>query len=356
MTKQETAAQAIRDWIGSGKYAPGAQLPPIAEMAKALNLTSQPVRQAIAILARENLVYTVNGRGTFVADENSKCSSLTVLVSEPRALSRGRDDPSWFLLPEIFSGISRAAERERISLTTCFSSDFSGGYDPLFRRMREERSLGLILVSVFGNALISACAEKIGLHRVVRAHPGDFPTFLNEVKLDYRPGMFALLQQAYDYGHREFAFLYGVNVTAQYGHLERYRCAVDFLQEHGLSPQRMIATRGTAMDGYRATLQLLEKSPETTLIFAVTDERAKGVLQALRDKGVTPGKEISVIGFDDMPEAAELELATVRAPRDLIGEKAVEILRRGAAEKLDRQEIVVPTIPVPRSSLGINRG
>ena len=73
--------------------------------------------------------------------------------------------------------------------------------------------------------------------------------------------------------------------------------------------------------GRQATETLLSRSQTPTAIFAVNDFNAIGALGAIRDAGRVPGEEIAVVGFNDVPLAAELPipLTTVRSPMHQMG-------------------------------------
>ncbi|MDN5861070.1 MAG: substrate-binding domain-containing protein, partial [Pseudonocardia sp.] len=48
----------------------------------------------------------------------------------------------------------------------------------------------------------------------------------------------------------------------------------------------------------------LDRDPRPTAILALSDVQAIGALRAIRDRGLVPGRDVSVTGFDDVPEAA----------------------------------------------------
>ena len=66
----------------------------------------------------------------------------------------------------------------------------------------------------------------------------------------------------------------------------------------------------------RRRWRLLERRPDVDAIFAASDLAAFGVVRALRETGRRVGDDVAVIGFDDIPEAADQEpaLTTVRQP------------------------------------------
>lgn len=77
---------------------------------------------------------------------------------------------------------------------------------------------------------------------------------------------------------------------------------------------------------HRRTLQLLDLPDPPTAVFACSDRMALGVCAALAERGMRVPDDVSVVGFDDLPEArwAIPPLTTVRQP---LGEMAATALR-----------------------------
>lgn len=77
-----------------------------------------------------------------------------------------------------------------------------------------------------------------------------------------------------------------------------------------------------------ATHTLLDGDPDITAIFACADSMALGVYDALAARGLRIPEDISVIGFDDLPEAQYITpgLTTVRQPSTELGAAAVKLL------------------------------
>lgn len=89
----------------------------------------------------------------------------------------------------------------------------------------------------------------------------------------------------------------------------------------------------TARSGYEAG-QILARTPEVTAVFAANDSTALGVLRALHEAGRSVPSEVSVVGFDDVPDAAYLTppLTTVRQDFAEVGRRALAVL----LEQLER--------------------
>ena len=85
--------------------------------------------------------------------------------------------------------------------------------------------------------------------------------------------------------------------------------------------------------------RLLESKPPSSAIFAASDEMAQGAIAALQDAGLRVPEDISVIGFDDLPEVGE-RLSTVRQDIARIAETAATLLKEGLRGDAVRHEII----------------
>ena len=76
--------------------------------------------------------------------------------------------------------------------------------------------------------------------------------------------------------------------------------------------------------------RLLERRPDVDAIFAASDLAAFGVVRALRDDRPPVGDDVAVIGFDDIPAAADQQppLTTVRQPIAELGHAMTRLLLR----------------------------
>jgi DNA-binding LacI/PurR family transcriptional regulator len=81
--------------------------------------------------------------------------------------------------------------------------------------------------------------------------------------------------------------------------------------------------------GYQAGLRIAEH-PEVTAVFTGNDQMALGVIHALAERGRHVPQEVSVVGFDDIPEAEFFlpGLTTVRQNFDEVGRLGLDLLVR----------------------------
>lgn len=110
----------------------------------------------------------------------------------------------------------------------------------------------------------------------------------------------------------------------------------------------------TAEFGYRAGRELLNRA-DFTAVFCSNDQTALGLLHAFREAGVRVPADVSVVGFDDVPEAAHYwpPLTTIRQDFAEVGRRAIALLlgELGAEGGESVADLVRPQL-VLRSSTG----
>jgi LacI family transcriptional regulator len=85
---------------------------------------------------------------------------------------------------------------------------------------------------------------------------------------------------------------------------------------------------GTARKGYHQTLQLLDLADPLTAIYAVSDKSARGAYQAITERGLQVGVDVSVIGTDNVEESAfrSPPLTTFDVRAGELGRQALRLL------------------------------
>jgi LacI family transcriptional regulator len=106
-------------------------------------------------------------------------------------------------------------------------------------------------------------------------------------------------------------------------------------------------------EAYAATLRLLDRCPDLTAIFAMSDVMAMGTIRALRDLGKRVPEDISVVGFDgiSMARYSVPRLTTVRQDTQRLAERGVDILLHNIERKNRPVHEVVPFQLIPGESV-----
>lgn len=140
-------------------------------------------------------------------------------------------------------------------------------------------------------------------------------------------GARAMAQALIELGHREIGVITGPPLlTTTRDRLDGVRGA---LAEAGLTiPASQIVESDFSRDGgATAALELLDRAPQLTAIFALNDTMAVGTLAALRERGIAVPGTVSVAGFDDIGMTRDTmpTLSTVHVPMVEMGARAMEL-------------------------------
>jgi len=115
----------------------------------------------------------------------------------------------------------------------------------------------------------------------------------------------------------------------------------------------------TVDGGYNAAANLMLDHPDLTAIAAFSDTMAIGAMQWLSEQGYNIPGDISIIGYDDIPDAQRQTppLTTISIPSLGEGQRAVQVLFDLIENrKLAANEIVLPVHLVSRNSTSVPRG
>ena len=149
-------------------------------------------------------------------------------------------------------------------------------------------------------------------------------------------------------GHRRIGFVAGnPTLWSSRSRLDGYRAG---LQNAGLAFDPALVVEGdfSYEAGFRGAARLLELPDPPTGVFAANDQMAFGVYEAVRRRVLRVPEDVSVVGFDDLPESrwsspplttvhqplAEMGTLAARTVMRLVNGEAVESLRLELATEL----------------------
>ena len=114
--KYQALARALREAIGAGSLAEGAQLPTVRDLAWRIGVTPGTVSRAYQIATQDGLLQATVGRGTFVAAKAPRLAPMVPLFSERQAPDSGRIDMRSPHLPDLGQSVTIAAALRRLSM------------------------------------------------------------------------------------------------------------------------------------------------------------------------------------------------------------------------------------------------
>ncbi len=129
---------------------------------------------------------------------------------------------------------------------------------------------------------------------------------------------------------------------------ERVKGWQEALINAGLAPEVLLQGDWDAASGYRAGQELVRQQ-RVTAVFVANDQMALGVLRAVHESGLRVPENMSVVGYDDQPEAAFFlpPLTTIRQDFEQLGRRCMEALLQQLGGGGDyRQHIVSPGLVI----------
>lgn len=263
--------------------------------------------------AMERLGYVANLRARSLAGGRSNVLGLIV------------DDLNSSYINQISRGIDEAVATH--------------GYDLLLSTMHmRERTTQYIesLLNGFAEGVIVLLAGGFGRY-LGEVEEREFPVVLIDhepvpqvpvVKADNDTGTRNAVGHLAALGHHRVGFITGnLDVASARERLEAFRSEATRLD---LDTANELIIRGDFMieGGASGARQLLGLEHPPSAIFASSDMEAFGVMQVAREKGISIPGDLSLVGFDDIPEASYVTpgLTTVRQPMRDMGLLAAEML------------------------------
>jgi len=232
-------------------------------------------------------------------------------------------------------------------------SDDPAKQDRVLATLKEYRPDGMILCPANGStgeALAMIAAAGIPVVQITREIEG---VGLDVVASDDVAATRIALDHLHDLGHRRIAIVGGTDSMST-GRNRRiaYRA---WMAERGLAvePDLMVMGLGTRDTGFAGIQRLLDLPEPPTATICMNDLIAFGVMMGLRHRGREAGRDFSVVGADDVSEAALWApgLTTVSNHQSEMGRRACErVLVRTVNPALPATRIIIPPTLVVRGS------
>ncbi|GAA2527701.1 MULTISPECIES: LacI family DNA-binding transcriptional regulator [Streptomyces] len=263
-------------------------------------------------------------------------------------------DSPWAV--EILRGAEEVAHGAGVGTVVSAIHGRSGDAREWMRNLRARASDGVILVT---SALEPALHEELqilGVPLVVVDPAGSPALDVPAIGAANWSGGLAATEHLLALGHRRIGLIAGPpRLLCSRARLDGYRAA---LEGRGIAVDASLIVPGdfrpeSGLAGCNALLDLPEPP---TAVFAASDQMALGAIEALRRRGLRVPEDMSVVGFDDLPEVrwSAPPLTTVRQPLADMGKLAVRtVLRLTRDEQPDSPRVELGTDLVVRASTAV---
>ncbi|WP_311970730.1 substrate-binding domain-containing protein [Pseudomonas baltica] len=229
------------------------------------------------------------------------------------------------VLATIYEGIDEAAGAERYTTFVANTLD-----RPERQRERAERALarnvaGLIISDVHCTAepgFLEELQERQVPFVLVSRRRGEHCSVTSDDEMGGR----LVAEHLYSQGHTRVAVIAGEPHSSNAR--DRTASFVAYYRERGIEigAERIIPGHFDTEAGFSIGERLLAHPQPPTAIFAVNDFLAIGLFGAMRHRGLVAGRDIAVVGYNDTPLAAHLQLTSISTSMHAQGMRAVETL------------------------------
>jgi len=256
-------------------------------------------------------------------------------------------DNDWAL--EIIRGVEAAAAEHGIGVVL---SELGGRHRPeqsWLDAVLARRPIGVLLAQSSLSAGQRHQLESRSIPFVVIDTEGELPKDVPTVGSNNWHGGLAATSHLIELGHRRIAMISGPSdVLCSRARVDGYRSAHD---NAGVATDPALVRWGdfSVSAGYEHGLALLSLPERPTAIFAGSDLQALGVLRAARERGLEVPRDVSVVGYDNLPltEWVGPALTTVDQPLQAMSRTATQMLvalARGQEPPLRRVELATELV------------
>ncbi len=303
VSKYNAVQESILKDIKSGKYMPNDKLPSENEFCKIYNTSRVTVRRALDELMLNNVLYKVQGVGTFVKEPiESAAVNGKVLVILPFAISSAME----IMVPEISKGMSSVFDQKGISYFEILEPGSEEGIPRFMKTLKEMKPLSIAYLSYFSWDLQPGLRDLNCPIVYIDTEPDDnmFDVVVGE---DYLSA-YRATQMLLNHGHKNIGF-YSQWSKRYSASRERMRGVMDAVQDNGgnfksgfFSSQEENKSHITHGDIFRynmieAIRKYLEANTELTALVTMNDAAATAALLAADEMGLSIPNDLKIISY-----------------------------------------------------------
>lgn len=315
----ERVLKELRRRIARGFYPPNSYLPAERLLAREFNTSRTPVSDALEALSAEGLVEQCRGRGTRILPASERLRNRPIAILHDACARRESWPESFYLIHGAEETFARLGyPYRRVAVQSVGSVPDAGSLVGQYT--------GVLMVEAVGREELALDLETRQFPLVVANLEIDLAvsgTCVDHYRIFY-DATATLLRM----GHRRIAFVGRPLERAFYR--RAYAGYANALRDAEIQPDEAligVCEAPSALNAYFAAHRLLALDDPPTAFVAGRDVLAEGVCRAIEEAGKMVGRDISVIGFDDVSwPSDEPFLTTFREPCHEMGAAAAEML------------------------------
>ena len=318
----------------------------IATVSRILNSTStgySAKTKKLVMEAVEELEYKPNAvaRGL----KNTKTQTIGVLFPEI----------SGMVSAELLHGIEKVTHSLGHSVIVCNTASQGEKTLDYLKLLSEKRVDGILFASEEMKQEYYEAIKAMNIPAVlVSTKSPKYP--LPYVKVDDRDASYTATSYLIEKGHKKIGMISGIkeDPIAGYPRMDGFKAAMK--DQLGNENPPIVSAQGFSYeDGLLMFRKLVAAAPDTSAIFAASDEMAIGAMAAAYRMNIKIPGDISIIGYDNLKiaEMATPPLTTLSQPLREMGGKATELLFEALKTSEPTQSIIMPHQIIERESVKV---
>ena len=260
---------------------------------------------------------------------------------------------------EIISGIENVANKNNYVLLFGDARELPERESMYINTFLERRVDGIILYptfsSEFENDLIKLKLQKTPFVLVDRFSEN---IDTNVVACDDVLGGKLATEHLLKLGHKKIGIILGPPSSTMNRRLQGYR---ETMQKHGIPEnhacvaQFEISKQNNVVNGYNASLEILNRPDRPTALFVTTDEAVPGTMRAARELNLSVPDDLALVAYGNMKDIVEMDvpLTSVNYPKTEVGEEAMklllEMMKKDYSEEETKQIVLKPELVIRKS-------
>ncbi len=292
--------------------------------------------------ARNKILQVVDKYG-FVLNNNAKQlkqqDSKVIVI-----LVKGTSN---ILLNSLLESIQRRIEHSQYTSSVSVLDEYDNEAQQAYRIYYQRKPIGIIFLG--GNPeRFKEDFTKIKIPCVLISNQADNVenNNLSSVSTDDTPAAMYSNDHLIKNGHTKIGVI-GGNIENSEISLRRYNGFAQSMKNAGLPfdfEKSYVTTKYSFEGGAKAAKELIEKYPELTAIFTMSDAMAIGAIRQLTDMGYSVPEDISIIGFDGLPMTEYYcpRLTTIRQSKETLARDGFEILRNCIERNARSEHKLIP--------------
>jgi DNA-binding LacI/PurR family transcriptional regulator len=307
---------------------PNTRIPSRNELIKKYGATRTTIEKAISQLTGEGYLYSLDGSGTYISEKTGREETNKSMIKSWGVIIPNIIHDTY---PETLRGIEDVANLHNINVIICNTDQDLNKFDNYVDKLIDTHVDGIIMVPIIPVLHYADSFRKLNDNNIpfVYCNRGIDGVEAPRVLSNNFYGAYIAAKHLVESGYKRIAFISRKFYTTVD---QRYQGYLAAMYESNNAVTDEYVCFGEQNDhekiGYTNCMAMLEYTDPPDAFLCFNDSIAHGVYKAVAETGLSVGKDIGIVGYDDtvICEMLPVKLTSVKYPKYETGKIAADIL------------------------------